>query len=114
MDGRSGPRIETDFDPADATGTFKFDVVVASGSVLRAGIYEDAITPSGTDLDLFVYRGETLVGAELGQRLERGGDGHEHLDDRHLQRLRPRLRHERPSAAGTLFTWVVGTTRRAT
>ena len=50
------------FDPAVATGTYKKDVAVPAGALFRAGIYEDAITPTGTDLDLYVYNGSTLVG----------------------------------------------------
>ena len=36
--------------------------VVPAGAIFRAGIYEDAITPTGTDLDLYVYIGTSLVG----------------------------------------------------
>jgi Subtilase family/Fibronectin type-III domain/PA domain/Peptidase inhibitor I9 len=49
------------FDPADSTGTFKKDITVPANSVFRAGIYEDAIKPSGTDLDFYVYVGSTQV-----------------------------------------------------
>jgi hypothetical protein len=66
------PATETEFDLAqdpdqtfvrtDPTGTFSRTVVVPPNSVFRAGIYEDAITPTGTDLDLYVYLGSSLVG----------------------------------------------------
>lgn len=101
---------DQDFDPADATGTFKFDLAVASGSVLRAGIYEDAITPSGTDLDLFVYRGETLVGARW------DNDSSEEVTVTNTSTAATYSVYvhgfdtKGPSATGTLFTWVVGTT----
>jgi Subtilase family/Fibronectin type-III domain/Peptidase inhibitor I9/PA domain len=49
------------FDPADATGTYKKNVVVPAGAYFRAGIYEDAIEPTGTDLDLFVFAGSSFV-----------------------------------------------------
>ncbi len=49
------------FDPAVTTGTYKKDVAVPAGGLFRAGIYEDAITPTGTDLDLYVYLGTSLV-----------------------------------------------------
>ena len=34
-----------------------------AGAVFRSGIYQDAITPGDTDLDMFVYNGATLVGS---------------------------------------------------
>ncbi len=51
------------FNPADPTGTYRKDILVPAGALFRAGIYEDAITPTGTDLDLFVYLGSSLVGS---------------------------------------------------
>ena len=51
------------FDPADTTGTFSKTFVVSAGqSLLRVGIDEDFITPAGTDLDIFLFRGTTFVG----------------------------------------------------
>lgn len=51
------------FDPADPSGTFSRTFTVPAGqSLLRAGIDEDFVTPSNTDLDVFLYRGTTLVG----------------------------------------------------
>ncbi len=51
------------FDPDDPTGTTSASFVVPAGlSMLRVGIDEDFITPSGTDLDVFLFRGTTFVG----------------------------------------------------
>ena len=47
----------------DPAGTYKQDIVVPAGlKLFRVGIDESTITPSGTDLDVYVYRGGTLVG----------------------------------------------------
>jgi subtilisin family serine protease len=98
------------FNPAVATGTFKFDVSVPAGSVLRATISEDAITPAGTDLDLFVYRGSTLVG------LSSDNDSNETATVTNTSTTATYSVYVHgfdtngPSANGTLFTWVVGTT----
>jgi subtilisin family serine protease len=52
------------FNVNDPTGTVKVDFVVPAGlSLLRLGIAESDITPSGTDLDVYVYRGGVQVGA---------------------------------------------------
>jgi fibronectin type III domain protein/subtilase family protein len=51
------------FDPADPTGTIHEDIVVPAGlKLLRVGIDEGFITPSGTDLDVYVYSGGVRVG----------------------------------------------------
>jgi len=51
------------FDPNDPTGTVHEDIVVPAGlKLFRAGIDEGFITPSGTDLDVYVYRGGVRVG----------------------------------------------------
>jgi subtilisin family serine protease len=51
------------FDPADPTGTVRVDIPVPAGlRLFRVGIDEGFITPSGTDLDVYVYRGATRVG----------------------------------------------------
>ena len=51
------------FNPADPTGTIHEDIVVPAGlKLFRVGIDEGFITPSGTDLDVYVYRGGSLVG----------------------------------------------------
>ena len=51
------------FDPAVATGTFSKTISVPPGlKLFRVGIDESSITPSGTDLDVYVYVGTTRVG----------------------------------------------------
>jgi hypothetical protein len=95
----------------DPTGTFKTDVVVPSGALFRTGIYEDAITPSNTDLDMFVYNGATQVGASA------DGDSNEEVTLRNTGAATLTLTvyihgfstGSAPSATGTLFNWVVGT-----
>ena len=95
------------FDPAVATGTFKKDVVVPGGAIFRAGIYEDAITPTGTDLDFYVYLGTTLVGASA------DGDSNEEVTLRNngagaltLTVYVHGWSTNGPSAQVTLFDWV--------
>ena len=101
---------DQDFDPAVTTGTFKQDVSVPAGSVLRAAISEDALAPAGTDLDLYVYRGATLVG------ISAGNDSNEQATVTNTSTTATYsvyvhgFETNGPSAAGTLFTWVVGTT----
>jgi len=47
----------------DTQGTTVVPVTVPVGATIaRIGIYEDAITPQGNDLDLFICLGNTLVG----------------------------------------------------
>jgi len=99
---------DTTFDPAVATGTFKLDVAVPGNSLFRSGIYEDAITPTGTDLDMFVYSGTTRVGASS------DGDSNEEVTLRNngaspltLTVYIHGFSTNGPSATGTLFTWVV-------
>ena len=94
------------FDPADPTGTFKKDVAVPAGAIFRAGIYEDAITPTGTDLDLYVYLGSTLVGVSA------DGDSNEEVTLRAgaspltLTVYVHGWSTNGPSAEVTLFDWV--------
>jgi hypothetical protein len=93
------------FDPADSTGTFKKDVAVPAGGIFRAGIYEDAITPTGTDLDLYVYLGSTLVGVSA------DGDSNEEVTLRSSSALTLTVyvhgwSTNGPSANVTLFDWV--------
>ena len=95
------------FDPAVATGTFKKDVVVSPGGIFRAGIYEDAITPTGTDLDLYVYSGSSLVG------ISADGDSNEEVTLRYTGATPLTLTvyvhgwsTNGPSAQVTLFDWV--------
>jgi hypothetical protein len=91
----------------DPTGTFSKDVVVPANSVFRAGIYEDAITPTGTDLDLYVYLGASLVG------ISADGDSNEEVTLRTgaggvtLTVYVHGFATNGPSASGTLFDWVV-------
>jgi subtilisin family serine protease len=95
----------------DPTGTFKTDVVVAPGQVFRSGIYQDAITPNDTDLDMFVYNGATRVGASA------DGDSNEEVTLTNGGAAPVTLTvyihgfstGSLPSATGTLFTWTVGT-----
>jgi subtilisin family serine protease len=98
------------FVPTDPTGTFKTEVVVPAGAVFRSGIYEDALSPSGTDLDMYVYRGATRVGVSA------DGDSNEEVTLTNggapltlTVYIHGFSTGSAPSAAGTLFTWVVGT-----
>jgi hypothetical protein len=111
------PATESTFDLAqdpdqtfvrsDPTGTYSRTVVVPPNSVFRAGIYEDAITPTGTDLDLFVYSGSTLVGQSA------DGDSNEEVTLRTgaggatLTIYVHGFDTNGPSAHVTLFDWVV-------
>jgi subtilisin family serine protease len=53
---------DQDFVATDPEGTYLKEITVPAGTTLfRVGIDESAITPSGTDLDVFVYVGTTLV-----------------------------------------------------
>ena len=95
------------FDPAVTTGTFSFNVSVPANTLFRTGIYEDAITPTGTDLDLFVYNGTTRVGQSS------DGDSNEEVTRRtgaaaeNLTVYVHGFETNGPSATGTLFSWVV-------
>jgi hypothetical protein len=96
------------FDANDPTGTFKRDVVVPAGAVFRAGVYEDAIVPTGTDLDMFVYTGATLVGQSA------DGDSNEEVTLRNTTASPVTYSvyvhgwsTNGPSATGTLFDWIV-------
>ena len=94
----------------DPTGTFKTDVVVPAGSVFRTGIYEDALTPNNTDLDMFVYSGTTRVGASA------DGDSNEEVTLTNgganpvtlTVYIHGFSTGSAPSATGTLFNWLVG------
>jgi hypothetical protein len=93
----------------DPTGTFSTTVSVPANTVFRTGIYEDAITPTNTDLDLFVYSGSTRVGTSA------DGDSNEEVTLRTgaspatLTVYIHGFDTGGPSATGTLFTWLVGT-----
>ena len=99
---------DASFDPADSTGTFSKTVSVPNGSFLRAGIYEDAITPTGTDLDLFVFRGSTFVAQSA------DGDSNEEVTTRNTTGADATYTiyvhgwsTNGPSADLTLFDWVL-------
>ena len=94
----------------DPTGTYSQNVLVPAGAVFRAGIYEDAISPDDTDLDMFVYNGTTQVGSSA------DGDSNEEVTlapsaaDRTLTvYIHGFSTGSAPAATGTLFTWSVGT-----
>jgi subtilisin family serine protease len=98
------------FDPADPTGTIHEDVVVPAGlKLFRAGIDEGFITPSGTDLDVYVYRGGTRVGQSS------DGDSNEMVTftDPPAGTYTVYVHGfntNGPSASFTLFSWQLGST----
>jgi len=98
------------FDPNDPTGTIHEDIVVPAGlKLFRVGIDEGFITPSGTDLDVYVYIGSTLVG------LSADGDSNEMVTftDPPAGTYRVYVHGfntNGPSADFTLFSWQVPTT----
>ena len=99
------------FNRLDPTGTFSTNVVVPAGAVFRSTITEDAITPNGTDLDMFVFSGAAQVGASA------DGDSNEQVTLQNggatpltLTVYIHGFSTNGPSATGTLFTWTVGTT----
>ena len=100
------------FNPADLTGTFLYSVAVPANSVFRTGIYEDAITPTGTDLDLYVARCAPAC-VHLGQSSD--GDSNEevtHFNSGGAATYKVYVHGwstNGPSASGTLFTWIVTT-----
>ena len=84
--------------------------VPAGTTIARIGIYEDAITPTGTDLDLFVCLGGTLVA------LSADGDSDEEVTFSFASPLAATRTYvayvhgfstNGPSASGTLFDWSV-------
>ena len=97
---------DQEFVLGDMTGTFKYTVNVPGNTIFRTGIYEDAITPAGTDLDLFVYLGTGLVGSSA------DGDSNEEVTLRTgatgatLDVYVHGWSTNGPSASGTLFTWL--------
>ncbi|HEY3474976.1 MAG TPA: S8 family serine peptidase, partial [Anaerolineales bacterium] len=51
------------FDPTDATGTVAIPVTIAAGTTYaRFQLFDEDVAP-GSDIDLYVYKGTTLVGA---------------------------------------------------
>jgi Subtilase family/Fibronectin type-III domain/Peptidase inhibitor I9/PA domain len=99
--------------PASTADTFRFEVSVPNGALLRAGIFEDAITPTGTDLDMYVFRGTTFVAQSA------DGDSNEVVTTRNTTGAAATYivyvhgfdTGAAPSASGTLFTWVIGATQ---
>jgi subtilisin family serine protease len=51
------------FDPADSTGTVAIPVTIGAGTTYARFQLFDADVAPGSDMDLYVYRGTTLVGA---------------------------------------------------
>jgi hypothetical protein len=51
------------FDPADPTGTVAIPVTIAAGTTYARFSLFDADVAPGSDIDLYVYKGTTLVGA---------------------------------------------------
>ena len=95
----------------DPTGTFSIPVSVPAGSLFRTGIYEDALTPTGTDLDMYVYEGTALRAQSA------DGDSNEEVTLAPSTAARTLTVYVHgfdtgslPAATGTLFAWVVGTT----
>jgi subtilisin family serine protease len=96
----------------DTQGTAVVPVTVPVGATIaRIGIYEDAITPGGNDLDLYICSGSSLVG------LSADGDSNEDVT---FTFAAPRVTAlaltayihgfavPAGSATGTLFNWNVG------
>jgi hypothetical protein len=54
------------FDPGQTEGTVKTEVSVPAGTTYARFALFDADVSAGTDLDLYVYRGPTLVGSSAG------------------------------------------------
>jgi hypothetical protein len=51
------------FNPADPTGTVTIPVVIPAGTIYaRFALFDEDVT-AGTDIDLYIYQGTTLVGA---------------------------------------------------
>jgi len=99
----------------DTQGAVAVAVTIPAGTThYRVGIYEDAITPTGTDLDLFVCQGTTLVGSSA------DGDSNEEVNFLSTAGFASPVAltvyihgfdtGSASSATGTLFQWAVGTT----
>lgn len=54
------------FDPADPTGTISIPVTIPAGSTYARFALFDADVAAGSDIDLYVYQGSTLVGSSAG------------------------------------------------
>ena len=100
----------------DTQGTFVRNTVIAAGTThFRVGIYEDAIAPSGTDLDLYVC---SAAGVLIGATAD--GDSNEEVNFTAANGLPLAVNlpitvyvhgfgtGTASSATGTLFEWSVG------
>ena len=98
----------------DTQGAVAVPVTIPAGTThYRVGIYEDAISPTGTDLDLFVCQGASLVGSSA------DGDSNEEVNFTSSGGFAAPIAltvyihgydtGAAPSATGTLFQWAVGT-----
>ena len=104
---------DQNFACGDTTGVLSRTTSIPAGTThYRVGIYEDAITPTGTDLDLFVCQGTTLVGVSA------DGDSNEEVNFTFgAPTVNPiaitvyvhGFDTQGPSAIGTLFEWALGT-----
>lgn len=104
---------QTWVDCGDEDNTFVRETTIPAGTThYRVGIYEDAITPSGTDLDMFVCTSAGLVGFSA------DGDSNEEVNFTFATPLASPIpitvyvhgfSTNGPSATGTLFEWAVGT-----
>ena len=96
------------FDPNDSTGTIHENIIVPAGvKLFRVGIDEGFITPSGTDLDVYVYNSG---GTRVGQSSD--GDSNEMVTftdppaDTYTVYVHG-VNTNGPSADFTLFSWQV-------
>jgi hypothetical protein len=102
------------FDPASSAGTFSKDITIPGGlKLFRVGIDESTITPSGTDLDVYLFKGGDLVG------LSADGDSNEMVTLNDEDGPIPAgtytvyvhgFNTAGPSADFTLYDWQLGTT----
>ena len=101
-------------DCGDTQGAAELTVNVPAGTTIaRIGIYEDSITPTGTDLDLFVCRNGVLTA------LSADSDSNEEVTISFAAPLAAARTYvayvhgfstNGPSASGTLFDWSVPAT----
>ncbi len=98
------------FDPGDPTGTYSKDIAIpADQKLFRVGVSEDAITPSGTDLDVYLFLDGELVAAAA------DGDSNEMItvpnpDAGTYTVYVHGFATVAPSASFTLFEWQIGDT----
>jgi hypothetical protein len=100
------------FNPNDVVGNYSQAFAVPANSVFRGGVFESNLTPTGTDLDVYLYRcapGCTQVASSA------DGDSNEVVTHFSATAATYILfvhgwSTNGPSASGTLFSWIVGTT----